>query len=192
MMTRKYPNKIKIFLLVVILATVGFTLVAFYKYRRVAENPEELLSLIPADAGLTIGEIHQTATRDGIKEWVLHAASAQFNESKKKVMLKELNITFFLKDQQEILMTASEGILYSDTKNMEVAGDVVVKDDNTRLMTEQLVYNHQNRVLLTRKPVKIIGESYSILANSMSMDLNTNKTILEGKVKGTFSETFSL
>ena len=107
-------------------------------------------------------------------------------------MLKELNITFFLKDRQEILMTASQGILYSDTKNMEVAGDVVVKDANTRLMTEQLAYNHQNRVLLTRKPVNIIGESYSILANSMSMDLKTNKTILEGKVKGTFSETFSL
>ena len=191
-MTRKYPNKLKILLLAVIIATVGFTLVAFYKYRRVAENPEELLSLIPDDANLTIGEIHQTATRDGIKEWELNAASAQFIESQKKVMLKELNITFFLKDQRQVLMTASEGILYSDTRNMEVAGDVVVKDADTRMVTEQLLYNHQNRVLLSRKPVEITGESYKILANSMSMDLNTNTTILEGKVKGTFSETFSL
>jgi LPS export ABC transporter protein LptC len=192
MITRKYPHKLKIFLLVVILATVGFTLVAFYKYRRVADNPEELLSLIPDNASLTIGEIHQTATRNGIKEWVLQAASAQLIESKKQVMLKELNITFFLKDQQKILMTASQGILHTDTQNMEVTGKVIVKDANTRLITEQLLYNHQNRVLLTRKPVEIIGESYKILANSMSMDLNTNKTILEGKVKGTFSETFSL
>ena len=58
----------------------------------------------------------------------------------------------------------------------------VVKDANTRMVTDQLLYNHQNRVLLSRKPVEIIGESYKILANSMSMDLNTNTTILEGKV----------
>jgi 3-deoxy-D-manno-octulosonate 8-phosphate phosphatase (KDO 8-P phosphatase) len=173
-------------------ATVSFTVVAFYNYRRIAANPEELLSSIPGNANLTIGEIHQTATRDGIKEWVLHAASAQYIETKKQVILEELNITFFLKDQQKVFMTAARGILYSDSKNMEVAGDVVVKNANSRLDTEQLLYNHQNRLLLTKTPVEIIGESYKIVADSMSMDLNTNKTILEGKVKGTFSETFSL
>ncbi len=167
-------------------------MVAFYKYRRIANNPEELLSSIPGNASLTIGEIHQTATRDGIKEWVLHAVSAQYIESKKQVMLKELNITFFLKDRQKVFMTAAHGILYSDSKNMEVAGNVVVKNANSRLITEQLLYNHRNRLLLTKTPVEIIGESYKIVADSMSMDLNTNKTILEGKVKGTFSETFSL
>ncbi len=191
-MTRKYPNKLKFFILAVIILTVSFTVVAFYNYRRIAANPEELLSSIPGNANLTIGEIHQTATRDGIKEWVLHAASAQYIESKKQVMLEELNITFFLKDQQKVFMTAAQGILYSDSKNMEVAGDVVVKNANSRLITEQLLYNHQNRLLLTKTPVEIIGESYKIVADSMSMDLNTNKTILEGKVKGTFSETFSL
>ena len=191
-MTRKHSNKLKFFVLAVIILTVSFTVVAFYKYRRIAENPEELLSSIPGNANLTIGEIHQTATRDGIKEWVMHAASAQYFESKKQVMLEELNITFFLKDQQKVFMTAAQGILYSDSKNMEVAGDVVVKNANSRLITEQLLYNHQNRLLLTRTPVEIIGESYKIVADSMSMDLNTNKTILEGKVKGTFSETFSL
>lgn len=191
-MTRKFPNKLKFFILAVIVLTVSFTVVAFYNYRRIAANPEELLSSIPGNANLTIGEIHQTATRDGIKEWVLRAASAQYIESKKQVMLEELNITFFLKDQQKVFMTAAQGILYSDSKNMEVAGDVIVKNANSRLITEQLLYNHQNRLLLTKTPVEIIGESYKIVADSMSMDLNTNKTILEGKVKGTFSETFSL
>jgi len=166
--------------------------VAFYKYRRIADNPEELLSSIPGNANLTIGEIQQTATRDGIKEWVLHATSAQYIESKKQVLLEELNITFFLKDHQKVFMSAAHGILYSDSKNMEVAGDVVVKNTHSRLITEQLLYNHRNRLLLTKTPVEIMGESYKIMADSMSMDLNTNKTILEGKVKGTFSEAFSL
>ena len=191
-MTRKYPNKLKFLILAVIVLTVSFTVLAFLNYRRIADNPEELLSSIPGNANVTIGEIHQTATRDGMKEWVLRAASAQYIESKKQVMLEELNITFFLKDQQKIFMTAAHGILYSDSKNMEVTGDVVVKNADSRLITEQLLYDHQNRLLLTRTPVEIIGESYKMVADSMSMDLNTNKTILEGKVKGTFSETFSL
>ena len=187
-----YPKKLKFLLLVVIVLTVGFTVVAYYKYRRIADNPAELLSSIPGNANLTIGEIQQTATRDGIKEWMLHAASAQYVESNKQAMLEELSITFFLKDQQKVFMTAAHGILYSDSKNMEVAGDVVVKNANSRLITEQLLYDHRNRLLLTKTPVEIIGESYKILADRMSMDLNTNSTILEGKVKGTFSETFSL
>jgi hypothetical protein len=104
---------------------VSFTVVAFYNYRRIAANPEELLSSIPGNANLTIGEIHQTATRDGIKEWVLRAASAQYIESKKQVMLEELNITFFLKDQQKVFMTAAQGILYSDsfTDNQDTGGN---------------------------------------------------------------------
>ena len=89
-------------------------------------------------------------------------------------------------------MTAAQGILYSDSKNMEIAGDVVVENAHSRLNTEQLLYDHHNRLLLTKTPVEITGASYKIVADSMSMDLNTNKTILEGKVKGTFSETFSL
>jgi LPS export ABC transporter protein LptC len=168
------------------------TLVAFYKYRRVADDPEALLSSIPGNANLTIANIHQTATRDGIKEWELHAASAQFVESKKQLILKEPNITFYLKDQQEVVMTAAQGILYSDTKNMEVAGGVIVKNADRRLRTQRLAYHHQNRLLLTKTPVEVIGGSYKIVADSMFMDLNTNKTILEGKVQGTFSETFSL
>ncbi|UCH22436.1 MAG: LPS export ABC transporter periplasmic protein LptC [Deltaproteobacteria bacterium] len=191
-MNKKYPKKIKYLLLSVIFCTLIIIIAVFYNYHRISERPKEFVSLIPPKANLTIGEIHQTATRDGIKEWELDAASAQYIDSKKQVILKDLTVTFFLKDRRKVFLTAERGVLQSDSNNMEVAGGVVVKDENSRLITEKLYYNHQNRLLLTKAPVEIIGESYQIVADRMSLDLNTNKTILEGKVRGRFSETFSL
>ena len=41
-------------------------------------------------------------------------------------------------------------------------------------------------------PVKIIGDSYQLKADMMSLDLNTNKTVFEGRVEGAFSENFSI
>ncbi len=191
-MKKKYPKKIKFFLLLIIFCVLAILVVIFYNYRRISEKPEELVALIPGQANLTIGEIHQTATRDGIKEWVLDAASAQYTESKKQVILKNLTITFFLKNQRKVFITAEQGVLQSESKNIEVTGNVVVKNESSRLRTEKLYYNHQKRLILTQTPVEIIGESYQLLADGMSLDLNTSRTILEGKVKGTFSEAFSL
>ncbi|MGD2270688.1 MAG: LPS export ABC transporter periplasmic protein LptC [Desulfobacterales bacterium] len=191
-MTTRYPKRIRYILLLVIFSAISFTVAVFYNYRTISENPDDYLTSIPGNASLTIDDIHQTSTRNGVKEWVLDAASAQYVDSKKQVILQELTITFFLKDQQKIFITAKSGTLQSDSKDMEVAGNVVVKNDNSRLVTEKLNYHHKSRLLSTRVPVEIHGASYQIVADKMSMDLNTNKTIFEGKVKGTFSEAFSL
>ena len=189
---KKYPAKIKLFLFSVIIITLGIIAVVFFNYRRILSHPEELISSIPGEANLSIGDIHQTATRNGIKEWTLDAASAQYIDTKKQVVLKDLSMTFFLKDQRKIYVTANQGILQTDSKNIEISGNVVVQNENSRLVTEKLYYKHQGRLLLSKVPIEITSDSYQLMAEKMSLDLNTNRTILEGKVEGAFSEDLTL
>ncbi len=192
MRPRKYPAKIKIFLLSVIIITLCIIAVVFFNYRRLLNHPEAFISSVPGEANLSIGEIHQTATRNGIKEWMLDAASAHYMDGSKQVVLKDLSVTFFLKNQQKIFVTANQGILQTDSKNIEISGNVVVKNEHSRLVTEKLYYKHNGRLLLTKVPVEIVSDSYQLMADKMLLDLNTNQITLEGKVKGAFSEDITL
>ena len=194
MSVKKHKNSktLKLFFIAFIVIALTAVIVVFINYRRILENPEKLISSLPADADLSIGKIHQTSTKNGVKEFTLDAASAYYTASKKKVVLNDLSVTFFLKNKQEVYLTANKGILETDSKDIEVTGNVIVKNENSRLFTEKIQYKHGRRLLLSKVPVKIIGNSYQLTADRMSLDLNTNKTVFEGRVEGAFSENFTI
>jgi len=188
----KNLNKLKLFFLAFIVIALTAVIAVFINYRRILENPEKLISSLPGDANLSIGKIHQTSTKNGVKEFTLDAASAYYTASKKTVVLNDVSVTFFLKNKQEVYLTASKGILKTDSKDIEITGNVIVKNESSRLFTEKIQYKHGLRLLLSKVPVKIVGNSYQLTADRMSLDLNTNKTVFEGRVEGAFSENFAI
>jgi len=188
----KNPKMLKLFLLAFIVIALTVVIAVFINYRRILENPEKLISSLPVDATLSIGKIHQTSTKNGVKEFTLDAASAYYTASKKEVILNDLSVTFFLKNKQEVYLTANKGILETDSKDIEVTGNVIVKNESSRLFTEKIQYKHGRRLLLSKVPVKIIGDSYQLTADRMSLDLNTNNSVFEGRVEGAFSENFTI
>jgi len=188
----KNLKKLKLFFLAFITIALTAVIAVFINYRRILENPEKLISSFPVDSNLSIGKIHQTSTKNGVKEFSLDAASAYYTASKKTVVLKDLSVTFFLKNKQEVYLTANKGILKTDSKDIEITGNVIVKNESSRLFSEKIQYKHGQRLLLSKVPVKIVGNSYQLTADRMSLDLNTNKTVFEGRVEGAFSENFTI
>jgi len=188
----KNLNKLKLFFLLFIVISLTVVIAVFINYRRILKNPEKLISSLPKDSNLSIGKIHQTSTKNGVKEFTLDASSASYTASKKMVVLNDLSLTFFLKNKQEIYLTANQGILETDSKDIEIAGNVIVSNENSKLFTKKIQYKHDQRLLLSKVPVKIVGDSYQLTADMMSLDLNTNKTVFEGRVEGAFSENFSI
>jgi len=69
---------------------------------------------------------------------------------------------------------------------MEISKNVVVKYTQFKLRCENLYYEHKKQIIFSNVPVNITGDSFQLVADAMSLNLNTNKTLLEGKVKGTF------
>jgi len=112
-------KKLSIILLIVILLALGTVVAVFIGYRTVSNAPEMLISSIQDGANLSLGKIKQTATRDGKKEWSLEAASAQYMENDKKAVLKDLFITYFLEDDRKVYLNADQGILNTDTNDIE-------------------------------------------------------------------------
>ena len=79
----KKLKKLKLFFLAFIVISLAAVIAVFINYRRILENPEKLISSFPVDSNLSIGKIHQTSTKNGVKEFSLDAASAYYTASKK-------------------------------------------------------------------------------------------------------------
>lgn len=186
------PKKLKLFLLSVILITLGVILSIFVGQRRAYDKENHIVSDVQSKANISIGKVHQTATRNGITEWNLDAASVEYIDKSNQAIFQDLSVTFYLKDKTKVYLTANQGILETDSNDIEVLGNVVVKNAFYSLKTENLHYKHNSRTIFSKVPVKISGNSLDFAADSMSLNLITNKTLLQGRVKGTLNEKITL
>jgi len=181
----KYYNhkKLKFFLLSLTVITIGIILSIFISHR-IFDKKNEPISNIDDKADVALHKVHQSATRDGLKEWSLDATKVNYITEKKHADFQDLSVTFYLKDNTEVYLTADQGILKTDSNDLEARGNVVVINGQYRLKTEELRYKKNEHIILSKAPVKITGDSLVLVADSMSLDLNTKQTLFEGKVEG--------
>lgn len=188
----KKPKKLKFVLLATIIIAIGTVIAIYIQFRSDANVVEQVTESDEPDAMLSVNKIQQTATRDGKKEWNLEASSGHYLDKKRQLLLKDVKVTFFLKDESEVILIADQGTLHTDTSNMEVSGNVVLKNNEYRLLTEHLSYVHDQRVLYSKAPVRISGASAELTAESLSFDLDAKRLTLEGGVATTIDEDFTL
>ena len=179
-------------MLSVMLLIVGIVLAVFTGYRQTTETYDTPVSPIGEDSNARIAKVHQTATKDGETVWNLNAASVKYIETQKKAFFRDISVTFFLKDGNKIYLTADEGVLNTDSNDIEINGNVVVKNATYQLATENISYQDKKRFIFSKTPVKITGHHLDLTAESMSIDLHANRAWFKGNVEGSFNENATL
>lgn len=188
----KRQRRIKIFLLLAIIIILVAVAAIFMNYRHTLNQAEKIVSVIKDEASISIDKVHQTATRDGITEWTLDAGSVQYMNEKKEVVFQDISVTFFPESKKEARLTADQGLLKTDSNNIEVSGNVVLENEEYRLRTQRLCYEYENRIFSSDVPVKLRGFGFDLAADSMSLDLETTKTLFKGNVRGTLIQNITL
>lgn len=177
-------SKVKIALYCLIgltVAGIGFGLVG---YLRLRGEPEVLHAVLPESNGdVSLNSIHHVATRDGVREWTLDAESATYDKADHKTVLKDILATFFLQDGSNIHLSSRGGALLTDTKDMEVWGDVVARSGRYELNTDKLCYEHKTHRMFTNTPVLIKGNGMEITGDRLTFDLQTEQVVVWGGVK---------
>ncbi|MGD8543160.1 MAG: LPS export ABC transporter periplasmic protein LptC [Desulfobacteraceae bacterium] len=188
-MKSSLPVKRLKLLLVGLMAAAAVALAGGFALKRwVFEKPEVLLTALDDKAQLALQKIRQTATRGGITEWSLEADSARYLDESKELLLENLAVEFFMDDGARMLLTADRGTLRTDTNDIAVRDNVRVTKEDLALSTEALDYDHQERILTSRAEVRITSGGSEITANTFRYDLNTRQAVLDGDVRGVFSE----
>jgi LPS export ABC transporter protein LptC len=121
------PRLLKRLLLTVAVLSLAAIVAVFIGYRRVTQHPEALLEHLEEDADMHLEAIRQTATRNGIREWRLEAASASLMESEKTVLLTDPNVEFFMDDGDHVRLVAKHGTVSTQSSHMQVSGQVNAK-----------------------------------------------------------------
>ncbi len=80
----KNLKKLKLFFLAFIVISLAAVIAVFINYRRILENPEKLISSFPVDSNLSIGKIHQTSTKNGVKEFSLEVKDMMKAQDRRK------------------------------------------------------------------------------------------------------------
>jgi lipopolysaccharide export system protein LptC len=73
-----------------------------------------------------------------------------------------------------------------------MSGQVSANTNLYQFKTDALDYDPQSRELRADTQVFLSGQSFTLRANRMIINLETNITRFEGGVEGTFSEDFQL
>jgi LPS export ABC transporter protein LptC len=182
-------QKLKLALLLAVGGSVIAVIGVFYQFRQNSAGTK--IPLPPQTATkaiMALSQVHQTATKDGTVQWELDATAAELEAGTGKMVLQSPTVVFFLDDGTRVNLTAREGILYTRNNNIEVRGNVLVKNDRYTLMTEVLAYEHDDRLLQADAPVQIIGKDIELQPATMRYDLNTNQARFHGQVEGTLFE----
>ena len=175
-----------------IIISLGGVISIFIHYRLMSGQPEKLLKSIQSKANVSINNVRQTAMRNGIQEWTLDAESASLLQGEKKAIFKAPRLTFFMENDKKVFLSAENGVLWTDTNDLDLTGKVVAAHNDYQLKTEKLHYEYKNRIIRSDVSVEISGDLFQFKADTMTFTLESNETRLEGNVEGTLSGEFSL
>ena len=79
-------------------------------------------------------------------------------------------------------------MLLTDTKDMEVSGDVIVRSGPYELSTERLFYDHKNGSISTDRPIVVTGNGIDLTGNGMFFSLNTERASVRGGVEAVLQD----
>lgn len=184
----KQAKRYIFFLIFIILAGAGTVIVMLLNAHNDTSKQGTALPAIDPKADVTIGKVHQVSRKDGKTEWVLDAISAKMVEASNRLWLEKPTAVFYLKNGSEVHLEGEEGLINTKTNDVEVSGNVHLKNEAYRLSTQQLQYNNKTRIVETDLPVKISDGKSVISADAMIYNLETKNSHFEGNVVGFFSE----
>lgn len=179
--------------IIVISWLIAILLIAFFQTSQ-KSVPLHGDAFSPANKEATISftGIRHTAYQKGVKQWFLKADTVDYINEDNKAIFNILKVSFFQKTGYPIIVTSDKGIWRTNSNDLEVTGNVVIKSEPYELLTKKLTYHHNTKKFSTDTPVQIKGNSLALSSKAMVYDLNTNRIYLSEQVEGTIAKNITL
>lgn len=164
-------------------------LCAYYYINHLLSTPIKIENIEVDDkAALKLNALEQISKKNGITEWKLKASSAALLKDLHKAVLKDVNIVFYTKQNTQVLLTAAQGELDTETHDMIFSKNIIVRYQNFTLTSETLHYAKKPHIIRSDSRVTLDDGNSIIKADSMEILLDQDLIILKGHVEGQLSE----
>jgi len=191
-MNRRARKKIILALVLLPAAMViGFGI--FFFSNKIIDAPHTFTDIhIDAEAALKLNLMKQISKKNGITEWELEAATATLMKEQDQAVLTDVRVVFHTRDGQNVLLTSDKGILDTRSHDMQFLGNVEVRHLTYLLKTDKLHYKKKPHIIYSDERVRLEDTHSVVEADTMEIALNQNTIVLQGHVKGNFSENSML
>ncbi len=155
-------------------------------WRHVQQLPvQDILETLPQDIDLALDHLHYTETQDGKKRWTLSSDRAEYLRSANLVRLTPVQLVFYDAGSfGDLTLTADQGELQEDIRQVDVWGNVVVTaGGGEQLTTESLRYDEQRRELTTTAPIHYLAPRMELTGVGLLIDLENGVLIVNEDVK---------
>jgi len=179
MMKRRTKTALIVLISVVILSMA----VVFVIGLRVA--PEKALLKIMADkVDLQIKNVHYTEVGDAGMKWEITADTARYLKKENLALFEKLMVRVVMKDGQTFLMNGDYGRLHTESRDMEIDGNVgIVSGNGDRFATDRLRYRNAARQIETDRPVVMENANFRISGVGMIFYLDGKKITLLSQIR---------
>ncbi len=178
-------KKIKFILITIALLTFILVMAALVRNSLIQHDFRQPDNLPPEGVDMQLDNVHYEQTdQDASKEWELNAESAQYFKGENRIVLQSIELTFFSKEGKAYKLTADNGELYTDSKDVRVSGNVfALTEEGYQVQTDSFQYNAEESKLFTNDRVTLKSKELDMTGKGMVVDLEKEKLYILGEVK---------
>ena len=177
----------KTVLIVVVLAMV-LSAAAIITINMPKEPEKALLKIMSDRVDLQIRNIRLTEVGDSGMKWEIMADTARYQKKENLAFLEKLNIKLVTKEGRTFLMTGDRGRLNTESRDVEIEGNVeIVSDNKDRFKTDRLRYLNAGKLIETEGSVVMENKNIRVSGVGMTISLEEKKMTLLSQVRASFT-----
>ena len=171
----------------IIIGSVVFLVLAavvFLVLRAEYSSEDNRIKILSDNIDLQVRDVLYTDVADTGLKWEIIADTAKYMKNENLAVFDNLKIKVIMQDGKTFVMTGKSGRMNTETKNIEISGNVtIVSDRGDRLTTDILKYSGSEKRFYTDSPVVMENARMQVRGTGMTLSLNDQGVSLLSKVK---------
>jgi LPS export ABC transporter protein LptC len=158
--------------------------VVFLILRAEYSSEDNRIKILSDNIDLQVRDVLYTDVADTGLKWEIIADTAKYMKNENLAVFDNLKIKVIMQDGKTFVMTGKSGRMNTETKNIEISGNVtIVSDRGDRLTTDILKYSGSEKRFYTDSPVVMENARMQVRGTGMTLSLNDRGVSLLSKVK---------
>lgn len=132
--------------------------------------------MISDNADLQVKNFHYTEVGDPDLVWEIDADTAKYVKEKNLALFENIRLKIAYLKGKTFLMTGKGGTLDTETKEINVYGDVtIISDNGDRFETDSLKFFNYDRRIYTEEKITMVNPNIRVEGKGMSLSLIDRK-----------------
>jgi LPS export ABC transporter protein LptC len=142
-----------------------------------------LLKVMSEHVDLQVKDVVYTDVGESGEKWEVRAKEARYMKSDNLAIFDNVRATLIMADGKTMTLTGDEGRLRTDTRDIEIKGNVIaVSANGDRFLTDQLGYSREKQEVFTDKAVTMESGGIRIKGKGMVLSLRDHTVKLHSEV----------